>query len=69
MPDVSEQAMDARARRAAQRIGLVACKSRWRAGSVDNQGGFQIADPRFSRIEAGVRFDLSAQDVVAYCRD
>jgi hypothetical protein len=36
---VAEQALDARARRAAHRVGLVARKSRWRANSIDNYGG------------------------------
>jgi hypothetical protein len=39
MTEISEGALDARARRAAQRVGLVARKSRWRANSIDNFGG------------------------------
>ena len=35
-----------RARRAAKRIGLKARRSRWRAGSIDNLGDFQIIDPQ-----------------------
>ena len=65
----SEAAMDARARRAARAAGYVARKSRWRAGSIDNLGGFMLVDPYRNAIEAGVRFDMSAEEVIAYCRD
>ena len=58
--------MDARARRAAKRIRLAAIKTHWRAGSVDNWGGFQIVDPLFNRIEAGVRFNMTAEEVIAF---
>ena len=34
MDNVSENAIDHRARRAAKRVRFVACKSRWRANSV-----------------------------------
>ncbi len=68
MPEISEQAMEARARRAAAKIGLVATKSHGCAGSVDNDGSFRIVDPYFNRIEAGIRFDLTPEDVIAYCK-
>ena len=38
-------------RRAAKRVRLRACKSRWRAGSIDNFG-FQIIDPHHNWIVA-----------------
>jgi hypothetical protein len=41
----SEAALEQRARRAARRVGLCACKSRWRRGSVDNRGGFMLLNP------------------------
>jgi len=41
----SENALEARARRAARRAGLVARKSRWRQNSIDNFGDFQLIDP------------------------
>jgi hypothetical protein len=44
----------------------MARKSRWRAGSVDNFGGYMLID-QSNRIVAGVRFDMSAEEVVAYC--
>ena len=40
----TEKALEARARRAASRLGYRATKTRWRAGSCDNQGGFAIVD-------------------------
>jgi len=58
---------DSQARRAAKRVGLAVKKTRWRANTVDNKGGYQIIDPNFNRIEAGERFDLSAKDVVDFC--
>lgn len=68
MHAANEKAVEARARRAARRRGLRATKSRWRAGSCDNQGGFQLINER-NWIVAGVRFDLSADDVLDYCAD
>jgi hypothetical protein len=68
-PGASDSALEARARRAAQKVGLRAIKSRWRRDSVDNYGGFQIVDPYFNRVEAGVRFDMSAAEVIEFCRE
>jgi hypothetical protein len=69
MQNISEKALDQRARRAARRVGLLARKSRWRANSIDNLGGFQIVDPSNNFIVDGSRFDLSATDVMAYSSD
>jgi hypothetical protein len=55
---------DSKARRAARRLGLVAKKSRWRKGTIDNRGGFLLLDPQTNSVVAGVRFDLTADDVV-----
>lgn len=63
------KAMDSRARRAAKRAGLVAKRSRWRHGTVDNQGGFMVIEPRTNTVRDGVRFDMSPQEVVEYCRN
>jgi hypothetical protein len=68
MTQISEQALDARARRAAQRAGLVARKSRWRAGSIDNYGGFMLVDPYNNVVVDGSRYDLSAEYVIDYCQ-
>jgi hypothetical protein len=65
----SDSALEARARRVAKKIGLIATKSRWRRDSVDNYGGFRLVDLYSNCVEAGVRFDLSAQDVIDYCKD
>jgi hypothetical protein len=64
-----EAALDHRARRAAKRAGLKAVRSRWRRDSVDNRGGFQILEPYRNAIVAGVRFDLSAEEVIAFCAE
>jgi hypothetical protein len=69
MHNISENALEQRARRAARREGLIARKSRWRAGSIDNLGGFQIVDPLTNFPVFGWKFELSAEDVIAYCSD
>jgi hypothetical protein len=58
---------DTKARRAARRIGLVAKKSRWRKGTIDNRAGFMLLNPMTNFVVAGERFDLTAKDVVEYC--
>jgi len=63
----SKNAVEQRARRAARRVGLMAKKSRWRAGSIDNFGDFMLVDPRINGVVAGSRFDLSAEEVIEYC--
>jgi hypothetical protein len=65
---LAEQALDARARRAAQRVGLVPRKSRWRANSIDNYGGFMLVDPYSNVVVDGSRYDLSAEYVIDYCQ-
>jgi hypothetical protein len=62
-------ALEARARRAAQRVGLVACKSRWRAGTIDNFGEFMLIEPSRNICVAGNRWDLSAEEVIQYCNE
>ncbi len=65
----SKLALDARARRAAKKVGLLARKSRWRVGTVDNRGGFMLLDPYTNAIVGGSRFDLSAEVVIDFCRE
>ena len=60
---MADLAMDALARRAAKRAGLLARKTRWRKGYVDNRGCFQLLDDR-NRIVAGEQFDLTAEDII-----
>jgi hypothetical protein len=60
--------IDHRARRAAKRVGLVARKSRRRAGTVDNHGGFQLIEPLTNAVVRGERFDMSAEDVLEFCK-
>lgn len=59
--------LEARARRAAQRVGLCAIKSRSNVGSIDNQGSFRLLDPFLNSVVAGERFDLSPRDVLQWC--
>lgn len=66
---ISEKALDARARRAAARIGLVARKSRWRAGTIDNYGEYMVVNPSTNFPLAGFKYDMSADEVIEYCRE
>jgi hypothetical protein len=63
----SSPAEDARARRAARRVGLIALRSRCRRGTIDNYGGFQLLNPLSNAVVAGERLDLSAKEVIDYC--
>jgi hypothetical protein len=65
---VSEAALDSRARRAARRVGLMAKRTRWRRDSIDNKGGFMLVNQN-NCVVAGERFDMSAEEVIAYCAE
>jgi hypothetical protein len=64
-----KQVNDGQARRAAKRAGLYATKSRWRANSCDNLGGFMLVDPHTNGIVCGEKFNLSPEEVVEFCKD
>jgi hypothetical protein len=63
------EALESRARRAAERVGLVARKSRRHRhpGSTDGFRGFQLVDPDFNWVIAGEKFNLSAEDIIEMC--
>ncbi len=63
----SENALEQRARRAARRVGLMAKKSRWRLGTIDNYGAFALINPYTNFFVAGFRYDLSAEGVIEFC--
>lgn len=63
------RAMDARARRAARRAGLVATRSRWRKFSIDNHGDFMLVDPSTRGCVFGERYDATAEEVLEFCSD
>lgn len=65
----NDEALEARARRAARKMGLVARKSRWRVHTTDNFGGFRVIYPNFNIVIGGDRFDLSAEDVLIICKE
>jgi hypothetical protein len=69
MNSCTQEAIEARARRAAKRVGLYTKKTRWRANSIDNHGEFQIIDAYQNLIVAGERFDMSAEEVITYCKE
>jgi hypothetical protein len=66
---LSERALDSAARRAAQRVGLIARKSRWRVGTIDNHGEFMLVEPMHNICVAGPRWDMTAQEVIEYCAE
>jgi len=39
------------------------------AGEASTTAAVQIIDPYFNKVEAGLRFDMSAEDVIAYCKE
>jgi hypothetical protein len=55
---------DSTARRAAKKAGLLAKRSRRRANTVDNRGGFMLLDPTRNVVIDGARFELTSQQVV-----
>ncbi|MBF4209147.1 hypothetical protein EI533_15570 [Pseudomonas donghuensis] len=65
-PARSTAALEARARHVAARHGFLATKSRKRSLSADNGGGFMLVEASTSRVEAGERYDLSAEQVIAF---
>ena len=67
-PRQNRSALEARARRAARRIDHIATKSR-RTESLDNFGGFMLVDLYTNCVVAGIRYELSAEDVLDYCRE
>jgi hypothetical protein len=66
---LSERAIDSRARRAARRAGLFATKSRGHSITADNLGGYMLLDGKRYFCIAGSRFDLTAEDVIEWCRE
>jgi len=66
---LAEKSADTRARRAAKRAGLIARKSRWRVGSIDNHGDFMLVDPDGNYPVAGFRWDMTAEEVIEYCAE
>ena len=65
----TQSAIESRARRAAQRVGLKAYKSRWRVETIDNCGGFMLLDAGTGIPQAGFQFDMDAEEVIAFCAD
>jgi hypothetical protein len=71
--DLNDKALEARARRAARRVGLIARKTRWlRIGGASNTRtiitAFMLIDPaRNNTIVAGEKLDMTADDVITFC--
>jgi hypothetical protein len=63
---MNEQALEAKARRVAKPVGLMATRSRWRRDSIGIFGDM-LVNARHNWIVAGSRFNLSAEDVLEYC--
>lgn len=68
MPSNIEKAVDSRARRAAQRVGLRAIKSRVKRVHYCNEGGYLLVDSQRGFVQYGRRYELSATDVLDICQ-
>lgn len=60
-------ATENRARRAAKSAGLIARKSR-RYDPINNQGEFMLVEPERNFPVAGFHYDMSAEEVIDYCK-
>ena len=47
----------------------MARKTRWRANTIDNRGGYMLLDLMTSFVVNGSRFDLSAEEVIEFCAE
>jgi hypothetical protein len=65
----SLSAIEARARRAAVRVGYVARKSRSRVGSLENAGGFMVVEPATGIPVAGFQYDMEPDAVIEWCAE
>lgn len=68
MEEKQERASDAKARRIAKSVGLVAEKCR-SAYHWNNRGGFRLVDPYLNVVLYGVDFELSAGEVIEIRND
>lgn len=59
--------IEAKARRAAMKCGLVARKSRRNIGA-DNFGDFMLIDPAGNYVVAGWDYDMTPEDVIEFCK-
>lgn len=59
--------MEAKARRVARKAGLVVHKSRERDPHLHDLGGLQLVDPSTNKVVAGLRFELSPENVIEFC--
>jgi hypothetical protein len=64
-----DAALEARARRAAKRVELVATKSRCRKNATDNHRGFRLVDPYRQAVVKGASYNLSPEDVIQFCTE
>ena len=61
--------IEQKARRAAQRVDLIATKSRWRKDSIDNHGEFMLIDLYGNYAVAGFKYDMTPEEVIEYCAE
>ena len=66
-PMATPARLDSKARSAARRVGLLVRRSR-RQLSIDNRGGYMVVDPYLNMILAGEKYELTAEDVLEFCR-
>jgi len=66
---MTEKSLEARARRAARRAGLMATKWPGLLGTIDNYGGLMLIEPVSNCVIEGERFQLSPDDVIKIYRE
>jgi len=63
---MTEKSLEAFARRAARRAGLIAKKWRGRLGTIDDHGGFMLIELVSNCVIERERFQLSPDDVIEF---
>lgn len=63
---VAEKALESKLRRALYKDGFTLVKSRKRNISINDYGGYMIADGLNNTVVCGERFDLTLEDVRSF---
>jgi hypothetical protein len=66
--ELTRSAIESRIRRAAERRGLRAIKSRWRHGTPHNRGGWMILGGNSTNVYAGKFYSLDDEAALAFLK-
>lgn len=67
MSAINSRSLDSKARRRARKAGLIARRSR-RLHPLENHGEFMLVEPSTGFPVAGFKYDMSAAEVLEFCR-